>query len=170
MINPNSIMLVAGLRDQGFEGFVTVANLRRGNRAEIPTVPGVYLFMRNCASCPEFLEVGTGGHFKNKDPNVSLAKLADEWVEGVLIVYIGQTGSGSKGTLKKRIGAMIRFGQGARVGHWGGRLVWQLPRADELLVSWKVIREDDPRSVEKELIETLKSIYGGRLPFANLRN
>ena len=170
MSDPNSLTSVAGLRDQGFEGFVTVAEFSRGNRTEIPTEPGVYLFLGNCASFPEFLGVGTGGHFKNKDPNVPLARLAHEWVEGALIVYIGQTGSGGNGTLKKRIADMIRFGQGARVGHWGGRLVWQPRGANQLLACWKVIREDDPRNVEKELIATFKSIYGGRRPFANLQN
>ena len=119
---------------------------------------------------PQFLEVGTGGYFKNKDPNVPISRLVSHWVEGALIVYIGQSGSGSKGTLKKRISDMIKFGQGGRVGHRGGRFVWQIRGVEGLLFCWKEIWEDDPRNVEKELIKTFKSIYGGRRPFANLRD
>ncbi len=170
MIDSDSLTSIAGLRSQGFDGFVTVADLRRGNRDNIPAVPGVYLVLRDCASHPEFLDVGTGGRFKNKDPNVSVSKLKDEWVEGAVIVYVGQAGSKSKRTLKKRIGELIRFGQGSPVGHRGGRLIWQLRGADRLLVCWKEVADDDPRELEKELIAAFKSVYGDRRPFANLRD
>ena len=145
-----------------------MADLRGGNRNGVPAEPGVYLVLRSCASSPEFLEAGTGGHFKNRDPNVPVTKLAKEWVEGALIVYVGQSGSNSKRTLKKRIGELIQFGQGARVGHWGGRFIWQLAQADELLICWNETVDDDPKQFKKELIEAFKLTYGGRRPFANL--
>ena len=166
MINPSVLKAVAGLRNLGFEGFLTVADLRCGNRNGVPAESGVYLVLRSCASSPEFLEVGTGGHFKSKDPNVSIARLKDEWVEGALIVYVGQLGR----TLKKRINELIRFGQGSRVGHRGGRLIWQPRGADRLLVCWKEIADDNPKQFEKELIEAFKSAYGDRRPFANLHD
>ena len=168
MIHSDGPTAVANLRSQGFDGFVPVADLRRGNRNNIPAVPGVYLVLSDCASYPEFLDVGTGGHFKNKDPNVPVPRLKDEWVEGAVIVYVGQAGSKSKGTLKKRICKLIRFGQGSRVGHRGGRLIWQLREAERLLVCWKEIEDGDPKEFEKELIEAFKSAHGGRRPFANL--
>ena len=168
MNNPSALKAVAGLRNLGFEGFLTVADLRGGNRNGVPAEPGVYLVLRSCASSPEFLEAGTGGHFKNRDPNVPVTKLAKEWVEGALIVYVGQSGSNSKRTLKKRIGELIQFGQGARVGHWGGRFIWQLAQADELLICWNETVDDDPKQFKKELIEAFKLTYGGRRPFANL--
>lgn len=170
VIDSDSLTSIAGLQSRGFDGFVTVANLRRGNRDNIPAVPGVYLVLRDCTSRPEFLDVGTGGRFKNKDPNVPVSKLKDEWVEGAVIVYVGQTGSRSKGTLKKRTGELIRFGQGSHVGHRGGRLIWQLRGADRLLVCWKEVADDDPREFEKELIAAFKSVHGDRRPFANLRD
>ncbi|MDE0303298.1 MAG: hypothetical protein OXI87_00215 [Albidovulum sp.] len=170
MIDSDSPTSVASLRSQGFDGFVTVADLRRGNRNNIPAAPGVYLVLRDCASHPEFLEVGTGGHFKNKDPNVPMSKLKNEWVEGALTVYVGQSGSKSKGTLKKRIDELIRFGQGHPVGHRGGRFIWQLRGADRLLLCWKQIADGDPKEFKKELIEAFKSAHGGRRPFANLRD
>ena len=170
MIDSNGLMSVAGLPNQVFKGFVRVANLCHANRNEIPTAPGVYIFLRDCAPSPEFLKAGSGGNFKNKDPNVPLSRLTYVWVESAFIVYIGQTGRGRKGTLKKRIGEMISFGQGTRVGHWGGRLDWQLRDANLLLVCWKGIRDADPGNVEKDLIDAFKSIYLGRRPLANLRN
>ena len=160
----NSLTSVSALRGQGFDGHVAVADLRRGNGDKIPDALSVYLVLRDSASNPEFLETGTDGHFKGKDPNIPIARLVDEWVEGSMVVYVDQTGNKSKGTLKRRIGTVTRVGQGAAVGHWGGRLVWQLARADRLLFCWKEIADDDSRNVEKELIETFASTYGGRLP------
>lgn len=159
---------VTGEKD--FDGFVTVADLRRGDRNSIPAMPGIYLVLRDCTSHPEFLDVWTGGHFKGKDPNVPISRLKDEWVEGAVTVYIGQSGSKSKGTLKRRIGELIRFGQGSGIGHRGGRLIWQLRGSDGLLVCWKEIADSDPKEFEKELIEAFKSTNGGRRPFANLRD
>ena len=118
---------------------------------------------------PGFLAIGTGGHFKGKDPNVPIARLAREWVDGALVVYVGQAGTRSAGTLRKRIHQMIRFGEGSPVGHWGGRLVWQLEDAAALQVCWKVVRDTTARTAEKELIGAFKLIRGGRRPFANLR-
>lgn len=85
------------------------------------------------------------------------------------IVYIGQSGSGSSGTLKNRIRQMLRFGRGARVDHWGGRLVWQLRDAEQLQVCWKEIRTGEPKVVETQWIQTFKSLYDGKRPFANLQ-
>ena len=53
MINSDRLTAVASLRSQGFDGFVTVTDLRRGNRNNIPAVPGVYLVLRDCASLYE---------------------------------------------------------------------------------------------------------------------
>ena len=39
---------------------------------------------------------------------------------------------------------MLRFGQEAPVGHWGGRLVWQLRYAERLQVCWRALHENDP--------------------------
>ena len=169
MIDPDSLMSISSLQSQGFSGFVRVADLRSGNQDNIPDAPGVYLVLRDFVSHPDFLEVGTGGHFKRKDPNVPIARLTNEWVEQALIVYVGQSGSNSDGTLRKRIGQLIDFGQGKPVGHWGGRLMWQLQGADRLLVCWKEVVGADPEEPKKELIKAFKSGHSRRRPFANLR-
>ena len=169
VFDPLALSSIDGLRNAGFDGFETVEQLRAGSRAAIPGIPGVYLFVRDDPSAPEFLATGTGGHFKGKDPNVPVARLRDEWVDDARVVYIGQSGSRSSGTLKKRIAQMLRFGQRAAVGHRGGRLVWQLRDAERLQVCWRALHGDDPRTVEAEWIGAFKSLYGGKRPFANLQ-
>ncbi|MDX3233322.1 hypothetical protein [Streptomyces sp. ME19-01-6] len=42
--------------------------------------------------------------------------------------------------------------------------------SDALLVAWRPRTEDDPGEAEQDLIDELKELHGGALPFANLRN
>ncbi len=115
MLHPKSLKSVAGLQTLGFEGFVPVSRLRH-RRDDVPNVPGVYLVVSHPGSTPAFLAVGTGGHFKGKNPNEPIIRLQEEWVKGAIILYIGQT----ERTLKKRIDELIRFGQAEAIGHRGG--------------------------------------------------
>ena len=170
MSHPGTTDSIAELRRQGFEGFSTIGDLYVAGRTGIPDEPGVYLVLRTEVSPPEFLVEGTGGRFKGKNPNVPLSDLRREWVQGALVVYVGQTGSGGRATLRRRIARMLRFGHGASVGHWGGRLIWQLKGSERLLVCWKPIAEPAPRKVESALIRSFKSMHGGKRPFANLRD
>lgn len=41
----------------------------------VPQKPGVYFVLRLCETEPKFLEIGTGGFFKQKNPNVSIENL-----------------------------------------------------------------------------------------------
>ena len=157
------------LKDQGFEGFITMGELMAGARTQIPTQKGVYVILRENESTPQFLSEGTGGHFKGKNPNVSISELEDNWVEKTSVVYIGKAGgTGSSATLNKRLGQYIRFGQGANVGHWGGRYIWQLADSRELVVCWKALTIDEPREMEQKMIEDFKATHKGKRPFANL--
>jgi hypothetical protein len=61
----------------------------------------------------------------------------------------------------------LRFGQGANIGHWGGRYLWQISDSDDLLVAWKKTPNDDPRIVETSMLAEYINEYG-KLPFANL--
>lgn len=151
---------ISSIQDSGFVGFKAVAEMKSGGYLSLPDVPGVYLII-NKDNPPHFLKVGTGGHFKGKDPNVSEAELKAHWVSGACVLYIGKATS-----LKKRLGQYMRFGKGANAGHWGGRYIWQLAGADQLLVCWKPI-EGNPRAVESDYIQEFVSYYGCR-PFANL--
>lgn len=157
-----------------FSGFVSVADLLN-DRSMIPRVKGVYMVVRQTNAAPIFLEKGSGGFYQGKDPNVSIDKLHKNWVDDTCVVYIGQTGGNRKGqpssgTLSERIETYIRFGQGENIGHRGGRCIWQLTDASDLLFCWKELPNDDPRKVEKELIGTFKRQHCGKRPFANLRD
>lgn len=128
----------------------------------------VYLVLNPSYEKPEYLEIGTGGHFKGKDPNVLIEELQRNWVENSLVVYIGKAGSEtSKATLNSRLKQYFGFGQGKNVGHWGGRLIWQLKNCNDLILCWKPLSAEDPRTVENNLIKKFVSEFSQR-PFANL--
>lgn len=151
----------------GFDGFVSIRELR-SSWDLIPAVRGVYVLLRKGTHSPVFLEAGTGGFFKGKDPNVSLDVLQQNWVEGSPVLYIGKAGDpGSAATLRTRLWQYLRFGAGANVGHWGGRYIWQLEDAEDLLVSWLPLPDSTPSELESVLINAFRQEHGVR-PFANL--
>lgn len=159
------------LLTQDFEGFKTMGELMDGVKMQIPARKGVYVVLRESGSAPQFLSEGTGGFFKGRNPNVSLAELKDNWVEGTQVVYIGKAGgSGGSATLQKRLSQYIRFGQGANVDHWGGRYIWQLADSRDLVVCWKTLTNEDPRDVEQKMIVNFKATHSGKRPFANLKD
>lgn len=64
----------------------------------------------------------------------------------------------------------MSFGQGKPVDHWGIRLISQLEDVKDLIVCWKVLEKEEPRDVEKELIQKFKKQHKGERPFANLQD
>lgn len=152
---------VKALKMDVFNGFVRVFNLRGEALKDIPDVPGVYMVLRDSVERPYFLVRGSGGYFKGKDPNVPLSELCANWVEGANVLYIGKAKS-----LRKRISQYLRFGDGKPVGHWGGRYIWQLADAQELIFCWMPVI-GDADAVETEMICRFREHYGSR-PFANL--
>ena len=150
------------LKKEGFCGFKTVAGLRE-NINVVPDYNGVYVLLRPNDDKPIFLEKGTGGSYQGKNPNVTISKLETKWIDNSSIVYIGATDR----SLKIRLGEYMRFGQGETVGHWGGRYVWQLEDAAELVVCWKRV-DGNAEQVEKQMIMAFK-VEHGKYPFANLR-
>ena len=95
---PDQLETISGLQALGFQGFRTITELRSGTLDTVPQGPGVYLVMRTAATPRDFLAIGIGGHFKRRDPNVPITRLASEWVDGALVVYVGQAGTRSIGT------------------------------------------------------------------------
>jgi hypothetical protein len=159
---------ITGIKQAGFTGFKTKRELFLDSTC-IPKQRGVYLILVNKPD-PVFLLTGTGGFFKGKDPNVSLSYLQNNWVSGAGVIYIGKAGSiTGKATLHSRLNQYFKFGQGRNVGHWGGRLIWQLENAKELIVCWKTLPDVEPRVVEAALIQDFVRQFGKR-PFANLAN
>jgi len=154
-------------QELGFEGFSPISELILSNLAGVPRLPGVYVVLRECSDTPKFLDVGTGGHFKGKNPNVSISELTDNWASDAATIYIGKAGGQkSASNLAKRIGSYLKFGTGQPVGHWGGRLTWQLADALDLVICWKT--DEFAERLEAELIDDFYQLYG-KLPFANLQ-
>lgn len=150
------------IKKAGFTGFKKMSELFLDS-SMLPDNNGVYLVLTIDNKPGEFLTIGSGGHFKGKDPNISLADLKANWVDNTKVVYIGKATS-----LKSRLKDYFRFGQGKNVGHYGGRLIWQLKYSKDLVVCWKSLTTD-PREFEADLIQQFVKTFGCR-PFANLAN
>jgi hypothetical protein len=164
------------VRQAGFLGFLTISQLRATNLEEVPREPGVYMVLRSVFDPPRFLSRSTGGFFKGKDPTVSIETLARKWVESAPVLYVGKAGGTNKTTGKKitstllsRLRAYLDFGAGKPIGHQGGRYIWQLENADNLIICWKATPHEEPVDVEQQLIDQSCAIFDGRYPFANCR-
>lgn len=163
----NPLAGVEGLRRQGFEGFVRFADLEL---AQIPTEPGIYVVVWDGTGLPPIAETSVGGWFKGKDPSISRVEAVSRLLPGVQLLYLGKASIGSMGNrgLRKRIDEFAKFGQGKPVGHWGGRLIWQIQDPAQLRIAWKVIKDMDPEVAEKAHLLAFKGEFG-QLPYANLR-
>jgi hypothetical protein len=163
----NIFSSLENVRKEGFLGFQKIGDLFL-NCNSIPEKPGVYVVLYCCSNTPVFLDKGTGGKFKGRDPNVTGVVLASNWIKNTVVIYIGQAGgNGSEATLRKRLRQYLRFGQGAAVGHWGGRYIWQIKDSKNLVVCWKPCLTEDPRATEVNLIQNFRQLYG-KMPFANI--
>ncbi len=149
-----------GCSDAGYQGFVTIAELRSTGLSGIPACSGTYCVILPEGMTPTFLTSSRGGRFRGKDPTVDQKELQSQWVDGTSILYIG-----SAGDLRRRIGQFLRFGEGRPVGHWGGRYIWQVKEAEQLLLAWAP--SPDPLGTEAQTLVEFEAAYG-RLPFANL--
>jgi|SRR5579863_3880025 hypothetical protein len=162
------VATIDDIRRGGFVGEIAIAALQKSECRGVPKQPGVYLVLRPDAGPPNFLPEGTGGHLKGKDPNVEVGCLKNKWVEGAIVLYIGKTGP-KTATLRSRLRQYMQFGQRKRVGHWGGRYIWQLRNSSDLLVCWKAIENLPPRNAERALIAQFRQAYD-KPPFANIKS
>ena len=105
----------------GFTGWQTWAELRSSDCRQVPHAPAVYVVYRDTNDAPDFLHVNPGGRFKGKDPTVTRGELISSLVPDAHVVYIGKADIADR-----RFKQFSRFGAGEPVGHWGGRLIWQL--------------------------------------------
>lgn len=150
------------IKKAGFTDFKKMSELLQDS-SMLPDNNGVYLVLNIENKSGEFLTNGSGGHFKGKDPNISLAELKSNWVDNTKVVYIGKATS-----LRSRLRQYFGFGQGKNIGHYGGRLIWQLKYFKDLVVCWKSLTID-PREFDADLIQHFVKTFGCR-PFANLAN
>ena len=154
------------LREDGFAGFRPFAELEI-NR--IPQAPGDLRRPQTRRFQVQFLAKSTAGVFKKKDPSLTQAALAAEWVDGADVLYVGKAGPGSKGNrgLRRQVQEFMDFGQGKPPGHWDGRLIWQLANAKSLLIAWKELPAGGLNQAEAKYHADFREEFG-RLPFANL--
>lgn len=146
-----------------FQGFLSINDLRDGMIKQVPKSGGVYVVLRELDRIPKFLNENPGGRFKGKNPTVDKFELKSNWIEGSHTIYIGK---GDK--LQRRMKQFLDFGAGKKIGHWGGRMVWQIENSNHFIIAWKSIEDQDPATVESQLLTHFSSNYG-KLPFANLR-
>ncbi|QHQ33902.1 hypothetical protein [Algicella marina] len=162
----NKLATIEDLESLGFVGGVSVRTLR-DRSGVVPREPGVYCVAAPSDLEPRWLQIGTGGFFKGKDPNVGLLELERNWVRTSLLLYFGRASAGKANQrgLKKRTNELVRFGMGEAVGHWGGRLLWQIEQSDTLLLFWKT--SEEPEVEKARLIEAFLGAHGSK-PFAVL--
>ena len=128
---------IEDMKTFGMEGFISIDTLMMYECSQVPRQMGIYLVLNNDQPA-DFLHTNYGGHFKGKDPTIQIDKLKSNWVNETQVLYIGKAGGGtSKATLQKRLKQYMRFGEGDPVGHWGGRLIWQLGNNRNFLIAWK---------------------------------
>jgi hypothetical protein len=151
------------IKKAGFTGFRKMSEMFIDS-SMLPDNSGVYLILNSNNKPGEFLEVGSVGYFKGKNPNVSLEELKSNWVDNTKVVYIGKATS-----LKSRLRQYFGFGQGKNIGHYGGRLIWQIKYSKDLIVCWKSLASEDPRDFEANLIKLFVEKFDKR-PFANLKD
>lgn len=156
----------SSLRRAGFDGFVTVAALLRRGIEQVPHCGGVYVVIRTPRVRKRFRRANPAGHFKGRDPTLSVRELTERWTPSARILYVGKAGGlGIRSSIHRRIGTYLQHGIGRPVAHWGGRAIWQLVDSAHLVIAWRR-NSRSPRSDEKSLIDKLTSLYGRR-PFAN---
>lgn len=153
----------------GFVGFKSKAQLF-ADCSIIPKVKGVYLIIYQASEQPVFLEIGCGGFFKGRNPNVPISELRARWIP-IRLSF----------TLAKQAEAIVQqrciqgycniwlFGKGKAIGHYGGRYIWQLKNSKDLMVCWKTLPNDEPRIVERQMIAEFKAQFQ-KSPFANLNS
>jgi hypothetical protein len=155
------------LESLGFVGFQSVADLRAWGCTPIPAdAAGVYVVLAPSGMSATFLSHNPGGWFKGKDPTVGVDVLHSRWVPDTPVVYIGRASQTHRTNLHKRVRKFLDFGVGKPVGHWGGRLIWQVADADWFIIAWKPCA--DFKKIEAQLLDDFERQHCC-LPFANLR-
>jgi len=154
----------------GFEGFLPQGALHAEGCLSIPNECGVYAMIRESLVPGEFMPRSTAPEYRGMKPHLPIDDLKARWVPGAQLLYLGCAfGTGVRSLLRQRVKRYLRFGHGKVVGHWGGRLVWQLRDHAKLLVAWKSTGDTDPRALTADLLDRFVARYG-ELPFANDRD
>ena len=166
--NKNNVDMVAEISKEldctlQFKGFKTIRELKE-SCSEVPSSNGVYLVLRRNNQQPIFSISNLGGYVKvpNDSPCYSLSYLQEQYVNGTCILYIGKSTN-----MRSRLRSYMRFGQGKRASHGGGRAIWQMTDVDDFVICWAETLENS-RMVEWRMIQAFKLSHEGKRPFANM--
>lgn len=166
--NKNNVDMVAEISKEldctlQFKGFKTIRELKE-SCSEVPFSNGVYLVLRRNNQQPIFSISSLGGYVKvpNDSPCYSLSYLQEQYVNGTCILYIGKSTN-----MRSRLRSYMRFGQGKRASHGGGRAIWQMTDVDDFVICWAETLENS-RMVEWRMIQAFKLSHEGKRPFANM--
>lgn len=166
--NKNNVDMVAEISKEldctlQFKGFKTIRELKE-SCSEVPSSNGVYLVLRRNNQQPIFSISSLGGYVKvpNDSPCYSLSYLQEQYVNGTCILYIGKSTN-----MRSRLRSYMRFGQGKRASHGGGRAIWQMTDVDDFVICWAESLENS-RMVEWRMIQAFKLSHEGKRPFANM--
>ena len=139
----------------GFTGFVPLVGM---DLSLLPRRHGVYVVLHENDRRPEFLASNVITKRMPYDP----VHLEGKWLAGASVVYVGKA-EGREG-LHTRVGAFSRQAE----NHSGGRALWQLDSAGDLLVAWLETPGESALAVEQSYLQAFKAEYGS-YPFANRR-
>lgn len=166
--NKNNVDMVAEISKEldctlQFKGFKTIRELKE-SCSEVPSSNGVYLVLRRNNQQPIFSISSLGGYVKvpNDSPCYSLSYLQEQYVNGTCILYIGKSTN-----MRSRLRSYMRFGQGKRASHGGGRAIWQMTDVDDFVICWAETLENS-RMVEWRMIQAFKLSHEGKRPFTNM--
>jgi len=140
-----------------FAGFVTLVGI---DRSLLPRRHDIYIYivLHKSDKRPAFLASNVITKRMPYDP----VHLEGKWLMGASVVYIGKA-EGREG-LHTRVGAFSRQAE----NHSGGRALWQLEIAGDLLVAWLETSGESALAVEQSYLQAFKSEHGS-YPFANRR-
>jgi hypothetical protein len=153
------------LRRLGFDGFVTVTDLRADHYRAVPErqgnawLGGVYIALSPPSDRPRLMRAS-----RREERTLPLAALREHWVPDSPVVYIGKADATDAGnSLRKRVSRYLR----ASTSHTGGKRTWQLADWHDLTIAWLVLPPGrDPRAEEVRLLRHHTERFG-REPFAN---
>ena len=76
---------IGAIEKYGFLGFKKLSDVFNNN-SSIPDIKGIYMILYTDPNTPEFLITGTGGHFKGRNPNISMQALKYNWIEDTIYI------------------------------------------------------------------------------------
>ena len=141
---------------------IPLHELHNSNCSVIPDKPGIYFVLAPKDMEIRFLPTAKNMHASFYDVNVLQEKYAQCTDKQTL--YIGKA-SGQKG-LKQRLRQYMRYGWNEAVNHKGGRAIWQIEGAENLLLSYEICQDADAK--EHALLADYKR-NNGCYPLANWR-